>query len=309
MLSINDYIPKISHAKKTFPFMKREGNIASLFFVLEGRLIRVETWKANLRCYRTYRNRLYLAHHGVKGQKWGVRHGPPYPLDSAKRPKPRVQGSVQKKSPQINGPLDKYMEAGKMKVQELLKKYGKDPVPVFKMKLKPVEENLKSITEDLKAINPTGNQENCVFCSVAYDMRRRGYDVSALPAGQEDIHNIEDICRWYKHPKILTVESAKDNREAYDVLFKKLSEYDDGARGIATGVYRDLPPGLMVGHAVAWQVTKFGPIFMDGQTGHIYLDPYLQLFSGFRADRMEFARLDNLKIRPNEIKEAVKDAE
>ena len=23
----------------------------------------------------------YLAHHGVKGQRWGVRNGPPYPLD------------------------------------------------------------------------------------------------------------------------------------------------------------------------------------------------------------------------------------
>lgn len=23
----------------------------------------------------------YLAHHGVKGQKWGVRHGPPYPIE------------------------------------------------------------------------------------------------------------------------------------------------------------------------------------------------------------------------------------
>lgn len=27
-----------------------------------------------------YRN--YLAHHGIKGQKWGVMHGPPYPLGS-----------------------------------------------------------------------------------------------------------------------------------------------------------------------------------------------------------------------------------
>lgn len=24
---------------------------------------------------------LYLKHHGVKGQKWGVRHGPPYPIE------------------------------------------------------------------------------------------------------------------------------------------------------------------------------------------------------------------------------------
>lgn len=26
----------------------------------------------------------WLAHHGVKGQKWGERNGPPYPLDSSK---------------------------------------------------------------------------------------------------------------------------------------------------------------------------------------------------------------------------------
>lgn len=24
----------------------------------------------------------YLAHHGIPGQKWGQRHGPPYPLNS-----------------------------------------------------------------------------------------------------------------------------------------------------------------------------------------------------------------------------------
>lgn len=28
----------------------------------------------------TYRD--YLSHHGIKNQKWGIQHGPPYPLDS-----------------------------------------------------------------------------------------------------------------------------------------------------------------------------------------------------------------------------------
>ena len=31
--------------------------------------------------FRDYRG-LYLAHHGIEGQKWGVQNGPPYPLDS-----------------------------------------------------------------------------------------------------------------------------------------------------------------------------------------------------------------------------------
>lgn len=26
---------------------------------------------------------MYLAHHGMEGQKWGVQNGPPYPLDKA----------------------------------------------------------------------------------------------------------------------------------------------------------------------------------------------------------------------------------
>ena len=25
---------------------------------------------------------LYIAHHGIKGQRWGVQNGPPYPLDA-----------------------------------------------------------------------------------------------------------------------------------------------------------------------------------------------------------------------------------
>lgn len=33
----------------------------------------------------------YLQHHGIKGQEWGVRNGPPYPLDSKTQKKVRKQ--------------------------------------------------------------------------------------------------------------------------------------------------------------------------------------------------------------------------
>ena len=32
--------------------------------------------------YEIWDKKTTLAHHGVEGQKWGKRHGPPYPLDS-----------------------------------------------------------------------------------------------------------------------------------------------------------------------------------------------------------------------------------
>ena len=267
----------------------------------------MESWKANLRCYRTYRNRLYLAHHGVKGQKWGVRHGPPYPLDSRKRPKSRVQGSVQKKSPQINGPLDKYMEAGKMKVQELLKKYGKDPVPVFKMKLKPVADTIESIKEDLAAINPSGNDNNCVFCSVAYDMRRRGYDVTANTLNDDEYSSIYRAQQWYKKPEFYDSSGTNlDIREVYAQLVDNLSQYQEGARGIVSGSWSVIPE---YGHAFSWEVTKSGVIFLDGQRNKIYEDPYNDIFTRLKSDEIRYTRTDNLKIRPEAIKEAVRNVD
>lgn len=41
----------------------------------------------------------YLAHHGIKGQHWGVRNGPPYPLDSSNNS--RIEKDKQKRLPKI----------------------------------------------------------------------------------------------------------------------------------------------------------------------------------------------------------------
>lgn len=246
-----------------------------------------------------WRKELYLAHHGVKGQRWGVRRGPPYPLGSDK-------STSRQPKRQIKGPLDKIVKAGKMAVYKLLQTHGKDPVPAFKVKSKPVENTLESIKADLAAINPSGNKTNCTACAVAYDMRRRGFDVTANTKGDEGYLEA-DVCQWYKNPEFVTLDEARDQEDAYDKLTERLKEYGEGSRGMVSGIW-DAPP-YIYGHSIAWQVVESGVLFLDGQANKVYDDPYGDIFSGFVKDEIRYARLDNLEFRPKKIKEAVKNVE
>lgn len=53
-------------------------------------------------------SQVYLAHFGIRGQKWGKKNGPPYPLDNANRSSaerksnPESKSSKQKKKLNIN---------------------------------------------------------------------------------------------------------------------------------------------------------------------------------------------------------------
>lgn len=53
-------------------------------------------------------SQLYLAHHGIKGQKWGIRRGKNYPLSNSERSaaerksNPESKSSKQKKKSNIN---------------------------------------------------------------------------------------------------------------------------------------------------------------------------------------------------------------
>ena len=68
----------------------------------------------------------YLAHHGVQNQHWGVRHGPPYPLDSnaskqAKR-KSASKSSYDKLYGDKKGSTrhDKKFESAKKKIKKVI---------------------------------------------------------------------------------------------------------------------------------------------------------------------------------------------
>ena len=146
-----------------------------------------------------------LEHHGIKGQKWGVKHGPPYPL-SSKEHAAVVKGKGASNSKKKNatkkvGVIEEAAAAGVVATYVGIKKAiavhqsnkhdnGQYLVTRKDEKKDPRNglaiQSEKSIhpVEDMEKVNPSYEQSNahktnCSKCTFAMEMRRRGYDVAA----------------------------------------------------------------------------------------------------------------------------------
>lgn len=150
-----------------------------------------------------------ISHHGVKGQKWGVRNGPPYPL----KPSSKGKGSGEKSE---NNRTSKNRKDGliveavataavsafaiskiiksireKRQLEKALKKSNADNRKEQREneKIDPktglyLKNGKSTMEEDMANINPNYDaggpfQTNCTFCTAAMELRARGYDVCA----------------------------------------------------------------------------------------------------------------------------------
>lgn len=313
-------------------------------------------------------NELY--HHGVQGQKWGKRNGPPYPLNakgkaSLAKQRKTVNSIGNKEgiselaaialaygattlvsiSPmliaagirkvhdmKINGQLNKTLkQVEKKKTGEIDEKTG------FHKKTKEM-----SIAEDAKAVNPGHNREilktdnNCVECSMTYEMRRRGFDVTAALSDQAK-NGKQRTCEVfpgakpipvdfngiYKKPpydkdynlRIKTDELTQRKMAQIDTLSRKGLNYDHANAVVDTlkHDFKGTRGSLTVqwsagygGHALSYDVDKKGNIsIIDGQNGIITTGN--QVVNYFARTRTaDIIRLDNVKYDPEKVKEVMK---
>ena len=156
----------------------------------------------------------YIAHHGIKNQKWGVRHGPPYPLDSSTHRKvvknTEKKSNVKKSEDDSSAALSMLLlyaggaalglgaaaakiaidkavnKSNEKKIDKLInEKNNAENVKIDKKTGLRLKDGESSMKEDLKAVNPTysaagsNSNNNCGYCAFAYEMRRRGFDVIA----------------------------------------------------------------------------------------------------------------------------------
>lgn len=165
-----------------------------------------------------------------------------------------------------------------------------------------------SMEEDMKHVNPgyndfnTNTKNNCVLCSAAYEMRRRGYDVAAVKDGG-DGYTFEYVMKLF--PKADLYQLSRENTAVKE--FNK--NIGDGIRyGATNGNSR----GLVVlefkdgaGHAMSYEMKNNKITYLDSQRNMKFSESSIEKLLR-NVESFDYARLDNVDFDLNTIKEAVR---
>lgn len=236
----------------------------------------------------------YLEHHGVKGMKWGVRKGESTngkdltgvdPITAAigavyvglflATAFQTVRAIHRRKN-------DSGEDHQKQNANVAWKKK-----PGLAKKAPPM--TVKTLqSQVIKQVNPDfpkpGTKMNCRRTTFTYEMRRRGYDVTATKshfATGQDLGGLNTATLGTKH-RARTYESvwgekvvaprqefAKQTPERKsELIFESLGKYPNGARGeLAVGW------NFGGGHSMAFEVVNKKPVIFDTQNGVAYPTP------------------------------------
>lgn len=178
--------------------------------------------------------------------------------------------------------------------------------------------------EDMKHINPqfknfdTNTKNNCMLCTTAYELRRRGYDVQAGTTTKG--YQNKEVIEWFPKAKLesaysvnrtdkkqLSKEATKvgfgiGGKEKYRKLSEALLKHGDGARG-----------NLMVswnytggGHSVVWENQNGRVILRDCQSGKKYTSEgqISKLLS--KTFDATYVRTDNVDFDKKKVKELIR---
>ena len=137
---------------------------------------------------------------------------------------------------------------------------------------------------------PSGKTTNCMYCTTAFDLNKRGFKVMAneringgLLTELFDMYDLKDDALMSFKGKALNVES----------ITEKLSKYDNGRYSRGNMMVTWKGGG---GHSVAWEFVDNELTVMDFQSGVKYEGSDLQKFLNSVTD-CSTVRLDNAELK------------
>lgn len=176
-----------------------------------------------------------LSHHGIEGQKWGVRNGPPYPLET-KDYSPAEKKALKKEGKETYKLIKKYNKRSKNSYKLV---YAKNPKKNIQ------DKTLNTIDADLDKLLDLYRKDN------QYELEGYFNKLS------------EDILGKYAYKEIKTRSPRYVQRRGLFTMTPKRSGYTPKSIGFAKDILADAMLELGKDHLFAVNYT------MDGTTGTI----------------------------------------
>lgn len=170
----------------------------------------------------------------------------------------------------------------------------------------------KAEQDQISKASKDGWLDNCVYCTTAGMLRRKGYDVEAKNSPGRG-HSAEQTMKWWKGSKLEDFYGRGDSNPKHaDAVYSQIMEsagkdktsdsdfvshMTKTLRSQGEGAYGDLRlHGFLSGHSVEYSVDRDGVKIHDNQIRHTYngLDEYLKYHGDqFIPQYSAFIRLDN----------------
>lgn len=265
--------------------------------------------------YRVIYSDDHIEHHGILGQKWGVRNGPPYPLSTEDR------SSLEKKEAgksefHLTESQKKALKIGAAVVATGLVAYGAyklsssgvlhQKVLAGSFEASKVLPNDRSGTTlrdiALSKANPTHGDENCTAVVISAFCQEQGIPLSAKNIKSQDLIEVARSCfKDFKPGDIRESRGITSYFTSYESASKKLVEwYGSDASGAVSVPYKSIIKNKEFAHAFNFSIKDGIVEFYDGQPD----PPIRNIVSGY-FDRVDLSRhvsvvrLDRAKLNTN----------